>query len=336
MRRIEFSCIFAVRKRGLEKMIITPTNRDDIRRKAIDTTTDIVLRDGNLTVRMDDVAQELSVSKRTLYEIFSSKEDLLVECMQNHMCRMGQLIRDEINHEEDVLTVFLKHLEIIVKESREADHNRFCDMDKYPRLKKVFMEHMEEMKGCMRRFMELGVKQGVFRDDLDMDVVMMAFSTMGRATSEEAKKGTFDYEKLINGTMVVLLRGIATPKGMEKLEKYLRASYREMEDWEDVLMIAKQMAPDDMIVMINARPSTPSFNPLFEQVPDMLTRFFSDHSYMVLYPEQETGIAVPDLLTGDTTQTSRMWKIVSALKRAVLSFQQRAPKDRKASRKMRI
>ena len=105
--------------------------------------------------------------------------------------------------------------------------------------------------------------------------------------------------------------------------KYLRASYREMENWEDVLMIAKQMGPDDMIVMINARPSTPSYNPVFEQVPGMLERFFSNHSYMVVYPEQETGNAVPDLLTGDTTQASRTWKIVSAIKRAVLSFQQR-------------
>ena len=110
--------------------------------------------------------------------------------------------------------------------------------------------------------------------------------------------------------------------------KFLRASYREMEDWEDVLMIAKQMATDDMIVMINARPSTPSYNPLFEQVPDMLNRFFYDHSWMVVYPEQGVGAAIPDILTGDQTQTSRMWKIVSAIKRAVLSFQQRAPKDR--------
>ena len=112
--------------------------------------------------------------------------------------------------------------------------------------------------------------------------------------------------------------------------KFLRASYREMEDWEDVLMLAKQMRPDDLIVMVNARPSTPSYNPLFEQVPDMLTRFFSTHSYLLVYPEQETGNAILDILTGDTTQASRTWKIVSALKRWVLSFQQRAPRDRKA------
>ena len=81
-----------------------------------------------------------------------------------------------------------------------------------------------------------------------------------------------------------------------------------------------------MIVLINARPSTPSYNPLFDQVHTMLDRFFFTHNYLLVYPEQETGNAVPDLLTGDTTQASRTWKIVSAVKRAVLSFQQRAPK----------
>lgn len=129
------------------------------------------------------------------------------------------------------------------------------------------------------------------------------------------------------GAKVVFFTNENTQKALQafcrRKGKYLRASYREMENWEDVLMIAKQMAPDDMIVMINARPSTPSYNPLFEQVPDMLQRFFSDHSYIVVYPEQETGNDVPDLLTGDTTQASKTWKIVSAIKRAVLSFQQR-------------
>jgi len=103
--------------------------------------------------------------------------------------------------------------------------------------------------------------------------------------------------------------------------KYLRASYREMENWEDVLMIAKQMEPDDMIVMINARPSTPSYNPLFEQVPNMLDKFFSGHSYILVYPEQQLGAAIPDLLTGDKTQASFTWSVVSALKKWVLNFQ---------------
>ena len=129
------------------------------------------------------------------------------------------------------------------------------------------------------------------------------------------------------GAKVIFFTNEDTQKALQafcrRKGKFLKASYREMEDWEDVLMLAKQMKPDDMIIMINARPSTPSYNPLFEQVPEMLTKFFADHSYMLVYPEQETGNMVPDLLTGDTTQASRTWKIVSAMKRWVLSFQQR-------------
>ena len=129
------------------------------------------------------------------------------------------------------------------------------------------------------------------------------------------------------GAKVVFFTNQDTQKALQafcrRKGKYLRASYREMEDWEDVLMMAKQMAPDDMIVMINARPSTPSYNPLFEHVPDMLGRFFAEHSYMLVYPEQETGNGMPDLLTSDTPQANKTWQIVSALKRRVLSFQQR-------------
>ncbi|MBR4705804.1 MAG: hypothetical protein IKP02_09490, partial [Paludibacteraceae bacterium] len=105
--------------------------------------------------------------------------------------------------------------------------------------------------------------------------------------------------------------------------KFLRAGYREMENWEDVLMIAKQMKPDDMIVLINARPSTPSYNPLFEQVPNMLTKFFATHNYMVVYPEQETGAAVPDILTGDNTQASKTWSIISTIKKKIVDFFQK-------------
>ena len=70
------------------------------------------------------------------------------------------------------------------------------------------------------------------------------------------------------GARVIFFTNEDTQKALQafcrRKGKFLRASYREMENWEDVLMVAKQMKPDDLIVLINARPSTPSYNPLFE------------------------------------------------------------------------
>lgn len=132
------------------------------------------------------------------------------------------------------------------------------------------------------------------------------------------------------GAKVVFFTNEETQKALQafcrRKGKFLRASYREMEDWEDVLMIAKQMDKDDMIIMVNARPSTPSYNPLFEQVPDMLERFFKNHSYIVVYPEQETGNEIPDLLTGDNTPASKTWSFVSRIKKRILALLEKIQK----------
>ena len=97
--------------------------------------------------------------------------------------------------------------------------------------------------------------------------------------------------------------------------KYLRASYREMGDWEEVLMIAKEVKTDDMVVMLSARKATPSYNPLFEQIPDMLTRFFQDNSYLLIYPEQLTGEAGTNQLLTEHVPHSRVWHLIGQFKR---------------------
>ena len=102
--------------------------------------------------------------------------------------------------------------------------------------------------------------------------------------------------------------------------KYLRASYREMSDWEDVLMIAKQMKADDLIVLVNARPSTPSYNPLFERVPKMLDKFFNEHNYILVYPEQGANRGAADILHSDQTPASMTWSIVSKTKQWILNI----------------
>ena len=201
-------------------MNFNPCNREEIRLRAVETTSAMLMRDGNLQVRMDDVAREMQVSKRTLYEIFGNKEELLVECMLRHCRQMTEQIEDEVRKEDDVLTVFLKHLRMLIEESRRAERTQFTEMEKYPRLKQIFNEHIKDMSERMRRFMEMGVRQGVFRDDVNMDVLMKAFSAMGRMVNEESHKGSFPYDELIDGTLVVLLRGIATRDGMLQLEMY--------------------------------------------------------------------------------------------------------------------
>ncbi|MBP5658662.1 MAG: cation:proton antiporter [Paludibacteraceae bacterium] len=109
--------------------------------------------------------------------------------------------------------------------------------------------------------------------------------------------------------------------------KYLHASYRELSDWEDVLQIAKQIREDDMLVMVQSRHATPSYNPLFSQVPRMLKEFFGEYSTLLLYPEQRTHSEGQDILLTDIPQPSAMWRIVSSVKEWLLRWLRRSQKQ---------
>lgn len=64
-------------------------------------------------------------------------------------------------------------------------------------------------------------------------------------------------------------------------------TYNTFADWEDFLILAKEVGKNDLFVSILARPHTISFNPLMNKVPRHLSRHFNEVSYIVLYPEQK-------------------------------------------------
>lgn len=80
--------------------------------------------------------------------------------------------------------------------------------------------------------------------------------------------------------------------------KYLPASFAEMEDWEDMLMIAKETKENDLVVLLSARRGTISYNPLFEHIPTLLERFFRRYSFLLVYPEQGQDTTDTILMNG--------------------------------------
>lgn len=111
----------------------------------------------------------------------------------------------------------------------------------------------------------------------------------------------------------VALRALCNREG-----KYLQASFHEMTDWEDVLMVGKEVHENDLVVMVSARRSTVSYNPLFEQIPSMLDRFFHGYSWLLVYPEQGVGTRNGDHILMDIPQASRTWSLVTSVKQFLL------------------
>ena len=105
--------------------------------------------------------------------------------------------------------------------------------------------------------------------------------------------------------------------------KTLLASFRELDNWEDVLTIAKDMSTDDMVVLLSSRRSTASYNPLFAEIPQMLERFFGSRNWLVVYPEQQTGGTDIDAFLTELPPASSTWSLVSHIKGLVLRLLRR-------------
>lgn len=84
-------------------------------------------------------------------------------------------------------------------------------------------------------------------------------------------------------------------------ERRIQAEYRDMQDWEDLLQIAKEIQEDDLLFVVAARRNTVSYHQLYETTPYVLNRFFHSYSYMVVYPRQEVGSGAANTFFSDVS-----------------------------------
>lgn len=62
--------------------------------------------------------------------------------------------------------------------------------------------------------------------------------------------------------------------------------FKELDDWEDFLVLTGEVEDNDLFVVISSRKTAMSYNPLFEKLPNYLSKYFNKNSYILLYPDQ--------------------------------------------------
>ncbi|MEO6884180.1 MAG: cation:proton antiporter [Bacteroidia bacterium] len=91
-------------------------------------------------------------------------------------------------------------------------------------------------------------------------------------------------------------------------------SFQVFDEWQDFLMLSRDINPDDLIVMINARPHTISYNPYLDNIPKKLAKHFQRNSFVVIYPEQnasednEKVTQLNDLMTSPIEEIDKLRK----------------------------
>ena len=66
----------------------------------------------------------------------------------------------------------------------------------------------------------------------------------------------------------------------------VRTEYTVLDDWNDLLLLTGHINYDHLLVIVSARKGSISYQSSFEELPNQITRYFSDNSVMLGYPDQ--------------------------------------------------
>lgn len=194
--------------------------REGLRQRILDMAMSLFKQKGIKAVRMDDIATKLVISKRTLYEIYSNKEDLLYECIKNDNEIMMRKIADYASIAENEMAVVAFFIKTKLKDLGSINPLFFAEMEKYERILAFFKENSEKQMARSQEFMTKGIEHGFFRSDLNYDIM----NRMGDAAMNYVMR-TRLYEKykldeIFHTFIIVFLRGCCTKKGLEYFDRF--------------------------------------------------------------------------------------------------------------------
>src|SRR5690554_355365 len=195
----------------------------DIKERIKLKASELFCQYGIKSVSMDELASELGISKRTIYENFKDKKEILLSVL--HMIKekrrdsFSSLITDTSN----VVEVFIAIIEIH-QNSPMCSGRFFDDIHKYyPKAAKLIKEENEKNNSELRIFLNNGIEQGYIRGDLNVEVTafLVEESTFTYIRASLLERPGFSYRELFYTMMINFVRGISTAKGIKIIDEYL-------------------------------------------------------------------------------------------------------------------
>ena len=206
----------------MENAILTETAYKAL----IEAILSIIIKSGMKGTTMDKVATSLSMSKRTLYKIFGSKEDMLEAVIKyNHQLHM-EALSNIVNSSETVIEIIYRILQHHHRSMHNVNVEFIRDMDTYyNKLRSVYEKEYLRLNRSLQNMIARGIEQGVLVPDINYPVVLklLRIQIESLKRMEEFFPPDITLEEAYRTICISFVRSIATPKGLEIIQKYINS-----------------------------------------------------------------------------------------------------------------
>jgi hypothetical protein len=152
----------------------------NIKERILETAKNEFIKKGLKNVKTDELAKEIGISKRTLYEYYPSKEDLFKEVveieMTEHKCEMKKLIDSIGANNSDFITDIKNIWSLICNKANEYSNEFYHDVKRVtPQLWKNHEIKEELMKADFIRITDIGIQQGCLKSHINKDILFLIY-----------------------------------------------------------------------------------------------------------------------------------------------------------------
>lgn len=198
---------------------MSETKKDIIKR-----TLPLLIARG-IKTSVDEIARTLSISKRTLYENFENKDELICYCINEMIDESSEALN---NHLLKSCNPIEEMFPILHENIRRIYGHRFKLMDELKRVyPKIYEECLEKLKDQyyhrLKDVIQRGKKEGLFRKDIQEDIISVYMPIISVALSNQENIMSRDYSihDVFANIMVPFMRGMLTEKGVVIFDKLM-------------------------------------------------------------------------------------------------------------------
>ena len=198
----------------------------DQKERIIEQAMQMFVTQGIKSVRMDDIAQQLGVSKRTLYELFGDKEVLLYLAMDRYFEKTRLERSASCADARNVLEAMFMVLGGVM-DNAEVIQRLMNNLRKfYPAVyQKMASEGAAKSRRDLKEMLELGIADGLFVETFNLELaISLLYYTASAITVRKdlmLPEGMPEREAFVQ-IVSNFFRGISTAKGLQLVDDYVK------------------------------------------------------------------------------------------------------------------
>nr|WP_262914743.1 TetR/AcrR family transcriptional regulator [Christiangramia lutea] len=180
---------------------------------------------GFKSVTMDDIAEKLGISKKTIYTHYSTKSKLVLATSHHVFENINSGIEEIRNKKQNPIQENFEIKKFVIRHLKDEKASPHFQLQKYyPKaFESLRTRQFDLLESCISENIRRGIESGYYREDLPIDFISRIHfvGMMGVKDKDLFPVEEYSHSELMQYFLEYHLRAICTPKGIKILEEIL-------------------------------------------------------------------------------------------------------------------